>query len=173
MWPDWLTEARLALIIAIASASLTGWQAWSGYITARAATAAQRRKDPVFEIDSSVHEQDPAWVHIGITARNIEPVAVRISGYEYRGRDVLLVNPDALQKDDADPFFHRRLILDESKGFRTLKLSDSIGPGGLQTPISKAPHVSQPTKYFRLLARGPFERSKFTVLWEWADGVRR
>lgn len=172
MWPDGLSEARLAILIAVASASFTFWQAWSGHVVAQATRAAQKRKHPVFEIACTDGPHDE-WRHVSITSRNSEAVAATVTGYKYRGRGVLLLSPSDLKNVAENALDAPEFVFPEMGGARTIKLRKELGAGGEQMNRSDLPGTARPTEYLHIYAKGPFDRKLLEVLWEWSDGTPR
>ncbi|MDB6454735.1 hypothetical protein [Falsirhodobacter sp. 20TX0035] len=169
-----IAEARLALIVAILAACFTGWQAWSGHLTARVALASQRRKDPAFEISSHPIDKTEGWVKVDIVARNFEEVGFTITGYRYKHRGAGLVHPDEIARDDGFSSWEPQpLLLAKNMAKKELTCQHGVGAGGRQTSLSNAPHALRPTRHLSIYATDAFDKRHLQVLWEWADGTKR
>lgn len=172
-FPVWLTEARLAIIVSVTSAAFTGGSLWYTRRLALNDTARMKRKPPAFEVRTYPVREKPDWMSVDIVARNFEPVAVNITGYRHKGRQVLLVHPDQIMRDSGLGMEPCVDGLRNEMGAPAISERAGIGAGGAQETRSTAPHAMRPTEHLTIYARGPFRRDRFTVEWEWADGAPR
>lgn len=165
-----MDKADIALAVSLVAATFTGWQAYSGHISASAARTALRRKDPTFEI--SVRLDRPDWSYITIIARNHEPVSININKIAYRGRGVTFINAEDLEENTS---LGRCAAIEPSLALsrREISISRIIGAAGDQATRSSAPHVPRPTVHLYLHAHGKLSQERIVIDWSWADGKRR
>lgn len=173
LFPDWVTESRVAIAISLASAAFT---AGSLLYTRRLAindSIRMRRKTPVFEVSADSLPEKPEWLRVHVVARNLEPVAVDITGYRHKGKAVVLVDPDRIMAPTPFGIGPDFGALTDELGGSAISVRRGIGAGGAQETRSASPHARGATVHLTVYAKGPFRRDLFTVDWQWADGARR
>ncbi|AGT09330.1 hypothetical protein [Paracoccus aminophilus] len=180
--PDWITEARVALIISIASASFTFWQGWSAHVSARVAKSAQMRKLPTFEKTEVKESADlDDWRVITITARNHAEVSLQINAVRVTNQNGTIAHYQDAHEPIEDPrpinFIDRarnrapqarrlRNPLPEHKG---LNWAQRLEPSGSKSGSGRPRDVAK----IWILAKNVDSHKDFAFDWIWLDGHER
>lgn len=167
--PEWLTEARVALGIAILSAIFTGFSLRYTRRLAINDTNKMKRKELVVEIALTGPSADlPGWEDANIVVRNLELVAAKniAINVKKRGQRILTRN-DAF--DETGPAFALEpTIKAELPVLQRCSIMRSINPQG--TPERPQGFSPSDTIYIRVFVQEVSKVSDFEVEWEWADG---
>jgi len=163
MWPEWLTEARIAILIACASA-LFSWR------LARNDTLKMRRKKPSLELQLRKSEYTPeGWAIADLVVRNLDVYSVDVKSVSTRQTTQKLCHSiDAWENGGLS------LFLDEAPR----KIKSVIPSGTVLTfdhrvePYSTAGATdsSQGIARLEFYAFGITNLSDLRLHWAWADG---
>lgn len=157
-----MDKADIAIAIAVLSAAFTGWQAWSGHVSARAAKQALARKKPVFEISTLPVMGFDDWTAVSVTGRNTERVSVVIKTITSRNAGILLLRSEDTFVPQTDPRVAPKREYSKRKASHTIYAHQMIGPVG----------EGSATLHFTIYAHGIFDKRKLAFEWEWADGAK-
>ena len=164
-----MEKGDIAILIALASAGFSAWQAYSGHVSTQIAINSSKRKHPAFEIVGHQFIDFDGWTTIEITARNFEPVSVNIVGISYRKSGTLLL-PDEARWSRSGPAYAPDQVkeLPRSDALQKIVINRTIGPSGEQA--SSNPKA---TIFLRAFACGAFDPKHLIVDWRWADGSEK
>ena len=169
-----MDKGDIAILIALAGASFSAWQAYSGHVSARIAKEAAKRKYPAFEITGHESRDFQGWTAINIIARNFEPVSVIVFGIRYNNKGTLLLSSDARWSEDGPSYSPNQVErLPTSDASKRIELKKTIGPAGDQASRNPASHSPKATEYLSAFACGPFDSNHLEVEWRWADGTKK
>lgn len=169
MWPDWLTEARTALIISSASAIFAGMSGFYSRRLAKNDSIKMQRKPPIIEMEPRNGRDTPnGWSQWVLIIRNQEAVSV------------ILHEVAAIKKGG--------LILTESTAYKSER--NGLGGAELKNPLPelKASALDLRVPPSGASKSGPHDRdavrcicltknvggvNDIKVRWSWADGQKR
>ena len=149
-WPEWLSEARLALFISAASATFTGLSLAFTRRLARNDSKRMKRRELVCEPRITRREPDDGKRYISIDIKNLEPYAATVTAVRIkRGRALLVRDPTAYQTASADVPSRRQ--------FFQVRI-----PGQNERPVR-----------IKLIADSEVVSRDIETEWEWLDGTKR
>lgn len=168
-WPEWLTEARIALAVSLISAIFTGGGLLYTRRLAKNDTARMARKLPIVEAAFSRRDAPEGWNSCQLTIRNQEPVSIRLLTVAVRRRGVLV----ALESDARTPGEHpweTGPLMTHPPGKSRIDLGWTVAPEGKKyRPDSAGPFD---TVHIYLITKGATSAKDFRFEWEWADGQK-
>jgi len=169
-----MDKGDIAIMIALAGAGFSAWQAYSGHVSARIAKNSTKRKHPAFEIIGREGADFEGWTTVNITARNFEPVSVNVLGLRYRKSGVLLLPDDARWSGDGPEYALKQVeTLPKLDALKEIDLKKTVGPSGDQAVRNPSSFAPKATEYLRAFACGPFDPNYLEVHWRWADGSKK
>lgn len=170
--PEWLTEARVAIIISILSATFTGLALPYTRRLALNDTARMKRKPLVFEkVIRDEASELPGWSRLEITARNLEPVAANIIAIKVKRRRQMILSYDDAFEEEGNIWGERTTVKKELPALTRCVIPRVVNPlGTAQHPRGFTP---SDTAYLSAFVKGVDRVSDIEVEWRWADGKKR
>nr|WP_111299408.1 hypothetical protein [Paracoccus saliphilus] len=170
-WPDWLTEARAAILISLASASFTGLTLVYTRRLAKNDTARMKRKEPIFEIEMSTSSDVPdGWTSLLVTARNLETVSFDLTAISTKRRNQFIIRTsDTYEGNSRNPWIeHKRLEVIPER--REVLMGMRVAPAG--TPRHPDGITPSAVEHTWLLTKGVNGRGDLVFHWLWSDGKK-
>lgn len=172
-----MDKASIALVISAAALAIAGLSAIYTRRLAKNDTARMKRKIPIFEISIAESATPDGWRSVRIVSRNLEQVAVNITGAKSRSRKVLLASWSDLNDGRQDSL----LAPKPRTGFAgslNIAIAATLHPHGTKPPPpgsgpqARFAFSAADTATLSLYAKGISKPSDIAVEWFWADGQK-
>ena len=180
IFSSWITEARIALIIALASAAFTLWQGYSAHVSARVAMNAQRRRQPTFEKTHVKNYADYGeWKLLTVIARNHAEVGLQIKEIRVASRaGAIARHADAYEPVEPQPIAYLvgqrrsdpapRRLRDPIPEHRNLSWEQVLGPVGSKNKSGR----NRDAASIHILAKHVDPHKDLVFDWIWSDGYK-
>ncbi|MCL4065316.1 hypothetical protein M3484_01835 [Pseudomonas sp. GX19020] len=152
-WPDWLSEARLALIISTMSFLAASVAAFFTWRQSAHAKAALKRKELAIAPYITRKPTDDGLRYVRISIRNLEPHEARLTEIRSKKRATLIkMDPRKHQISSENDFGRERPV-----NIRVMPSPDQAA-GGMAV---------------YLIANAELETKDLEFSWHWVDGTKR
>lgn len=164
---DWITEARLALIISSASAFMTVFYTRR---LARNDSERMKRKGLVFELHPGLINQSAmGWADNVLVVRNLEPIGAIVESIRCRKKKASVHTRESATEDHGTPWSPEISPEAPPKAQREAPIGRRIAPAGSPRRDSSPGD----TLHIWLLTQGVESLKDLDVSWSWADGQKR
>lgn len=103
MWPEWLTDSPVAIIVSLMSAAFTGGTLFYTRRLAKNDTAKMKRSTLVSELSPYLSTPTrPGWEDYQLVVRNLEPVGAVVHSIRSKRRGSCIICVER-HRDNSDP----------------------------------------------------------------------
>jgi hypothetical protein len=170
MWPDWLTEARAALIISSASAIFAGMSGVYSRRLAKNDSLKMQRKSPIIELeDRGAGNTLDGWQEWSLIIRNQEAVSVILHEVTAIKKGGFILTERTAYNDQGNGLGGRALKIPLPE-LKTSALDYRVSPF---STASRSGGYARDTVYCYCLTKNVQGVSDIKVRWSWADGQKR
>lgn len=175
-WPTWLTEARLAILVSLASAAFSGGQFIYTRRLAKNDTQKMKRKAPVLEARFAESEHHEGWQRCFVVVRNLEPVSVDLLEVAVRSKSmrILLEAEEFKTVEGTEGRKQARLATSELALKQSVKIDERLRPVGARSAnLLGQGSLPADTESLSFLTQGVRSVRDLRLDWAWADGQAR
>lgn len=170
MWPDWLTEARAALIISSASAIFAGMSGVYSRRLAKNDSLKMQRKSPIIELAPQGGGDAPhGWRQWVLIIRSQEAVSVILHDVTATKKGGLILTERTAYKDQRSAL-GGVVLKNPLPELKTSTLDFRVSPSGT---ASKPGWHDGDTSHCICLTKHVDGVIDIKVRWSWADGQKR